>query len=132
MTPILQTILPLVREYGATKAKLWLQNEEELAKPDDDLCSFLARNAVEWDQLDGTDQDTIREAYTDSVAAAMQPAVSVSSDKELLREATEALETCRVFLEEQGHDGADEGRCLGCTLYNTLELTLKKLQSATR
>lgn len=128
MTPILETILPLVREYGATKARLWIEGSEELAKPDDDLCSFLARNDVEWDQLDGTDQDTIREAYIGAVAAAVQPvrSDSVSSDKELLREVRGLLEKI--------DDALNKGWSLhpGTSGHMEISSVLKKLQSATR
>lgn len=58
-------------------------------------------------------------------------AVSVSSDKELLREATEALEKAVAHLDYCGYGDKWERECAG-NLPHELEATLKKLQSATR
>lgn len=77
MTPILQTILPLVNSYGTVKALEWIEGREELAIPDDDLTSFLARNDVEFDQLDGSDQDVIREEYLTAVATEVAKRLSL-------------------------------------------------------
>lgn len=90
LTPILSTLLPLVRDYGTSKARLWLEGEEELAKPDDDLCSFLARQGVEWDLLDGDDQDALRDSYMEAVGV-QRPAGSDPEAVALLREARTAL-----------------------------------------
>lgn len=70
-TPILQTLLPLVTDYGTRKAVEWLEGNEELAKPDDDLTSFLSRHDIEWDQLEADAQDHIRDAYLESVKSEM-------------------------------------------------------------
>jgi hypothetical protein len=86
LTPILANLLPLVRDYGTRKARLWLEGEEELAKPDDDLCSFLARQGVEWDLLDGGDQDSLRDSYMEAVGV-QRPAGSDPEAVALLREA---------------------------------------------
>lgn len=62
----MQTLLPLVREYGSLKARKWLEGEEELAIADDDLTSFLARQDVGWDHLLTVDQDCLRDAYIEA------------------------------------------------------------------
>lgn len=124
MTPILPNILPIVTEYGTKKAKLWLQGEEELAKPDDDLASFLARHDLEWDQLDGTDQDTIREVYTDAVAAEMHPMGSDSAAS-LLPLLVEAREALKDLIRDVGDIRGRSGEYLSDTIHSTLS----KLQS---
>lgn len=67
MTPILQTLIPLVTSYGTHKAVQFLEGAEELAFADDDLTSFLARRGVEWDQLETADQDSLRDAYLEAI-----------------------------------------------------------------
>jgi hypothetical protein len=75
-TPIISTLLTIVRDYGHNKAVAWLDGEEELAKPDDDLCSFLSRSDTEWDQLTTADQDALRDVYIESVKTTMTSRVS--------------------------------------------------------
>jgi hypothetical protein len=70
-TPIMQTLLRLVRDYGHNKAVAWLEGEEELALPDDDLTSFLSRHDVEFDQLTESDRDALRDEYLEAVKSTM-------------------------------------------------------------
>lgn len=77
-TPILETLLPLVQEYARKKARMWMQGEEELAKPDDDLTTFLSTHGVDWDLLPVKEQDEIRDQYIIAVQVAFQPVGSVS------------------------------------------------------
>jgi hypothetical protein len=65
-------LLTIVRDYGHNKAVAWLDGEDELAKPDDDLCSFLSRHDVEFDQLTESDRDSLRDVYIESVKAAFR------------------------------------------------------------
>jgi hypothetical protein len=90
-TPILQTLLPLIQSYGTHKAVQFLEGEEELALPDDDLCSFLSRRDVEWDQLETTAQDQIRDAYLEAIKASMAQRLGngVSSPSIPVREPSE-------------------------------------------
>jgi hypothetical protein len=60
-------LLTLVRDYGHNKAVAWLDGEEELAKPDDDLCSFLSRSDVEFDHLAESDRDALRDEYLETI-----------------------------------------------------------------
>jgi hypothetical protein len=69
-------VLTLVRDYGHNKAVAWLEGSDELAKPDDDLCSFLSRSDTEWDQLSTADQDLLRDVYIESVKTTMASRVS--------------------------------------------------------
>lgn len=69
-TPIIPNVLILVREYGTRKAIDWLEGREELAIPDDDLTSFLARQDIDWDGMLTTDQqDQIRDVYLEAFKA---------------------------------------------------------------
>lgn len=72
-TPILETLLPLVQEYARKKARMWIQGEEELSKPDDDLTTFLSTHGVDWDLLPVKEQDEIRDQYILAVQVALQP-----------------------------------------------------------
>jgi hypothetical protein len=65
-------LLTLVRDYGLNKAVAWLEGSDELAKPDDDLTSFLSRHDVEFYELDISDQDAIRDFYIEAVKAEMK------------------------------------------------------------
>lgn len=87
------TLLPLVADYGSRKAILWLEGQEELAKPDDDLCSFLARQDVEWDLLTESDRDTIRDEYLETIKFEMSKglALPVSVHAEGLLDGPEAI-----------------------------------------
>jgi hypothetical protein len=60
-------VLTLVRDYGHNKAVAWLEGNEELAIADDDLCSFLSRHDVEFDQLTESDRDTLRDLYLETI-----------------------------------------------------------------
>lgn len=75
-TTIAPHLLTIVREYGHNKAVAWLEGEEELAKPDDDLCSFLARHDVEFDRLPESDRDSIRDEYIEYVKTTMRQRLS--------------------------------------------------------
>jgi hypothetical protein len=75
-TTIPPYLLTIIRDYGHNKAVAWLDGEDELAKPDDDLCSFLARHDVEFDQLMTADQDQLRDEYIESVKTTMASRVS--------------------------------------------------------
>jgi hypothetical protein len=60
-------LLTLVRDYGHNKAVAWLEGSDELAKPDDDLCSFLSRHDVEFDHLTESDRDVLRDLYLETI-----------------------------------------------------------------
>lgn len=138
MTPILETLLPLVTQYAYTKARLWLEGSEELAKPDDDLASFLARHDVEWDQLEAAYQDSIRDTYLEAVREAMRRPVqsdsttSASDLRPLLLEARAALKGYQKALATlfMGPYRADEQVAEGLLRAQSVGSdTLTKLQS---
>lgn len=126
MTPILETLLPLVTQYAHTKARLWLEGSEELAKPDDDLASFLARQDVECDQLAACHQDDIRDTYLEAVREAMERPVQSDS--------TTSAADLRSLLVEARENFAQLLRVMDAGIAPTTALgnaryTLSKLQS---
>lgn len=64
MTPILETLLPLVADHARKQALGFLEGGEAIGGTvDEEIVEFLHRKGVEWDGLTVAEQDQTRDAY---------------------------------------------------------------------
>lgn len=71
-TPILETLLPKVREHGRSQAAAFCQGDTSFGGSAwGEIESFLATLDISWESLPSADQDRLYDEYLEGVKAEM-------------------------------------------------------------
>lgn len=114
-TPILETLLPKVREHGRSQAKSFLEGGASIGgTADDEVIEFVSRLDISWGMLTVAEQDRIRDEFLEGFREGCQrpipspPAASLAADPHpLLKECQTAL---RGFYKEVDYVYSTEGK----------------------